>query len=446
MRQKQRIQPCLPGPWADHPLAEEMAVMAAILDAHPVIAEWAWQDITQGRRSDTGAPGMEAMAVVKAALLQKLLRLPYQRLAFHLADSVSCRRFMGLGFGQGAPSASALQDNIKRIKPETFERINRLLVKWAEKMDIEKGRKVRIDSTAVEANIHHPSDASLLADLVRVICRNLKKAGLPKTFSFRDRRKVAKRLSFRISQAEGPKDRKRLYRKLLAESCDIYQEALAIASRLDQARLDLRKKLMHWLDLLQKVIDQTRQRVIMGKKLPAYQKIVSVFETHTDILVKDNRQTIFGHKVCLAGGASGIITDCTIEKGNPPDALLATKMIARQHGIYGRPPRQAAFDGGFASTANLKTIKLDGVKDVAFHKKRGLKVSQMVKSAWVFKMLKDFRAGIEGCISTLKRAFALSRCSWRGEQGFHAYVWTSVLAYNLVVLARHSLNDCRSLG
>ena len=98
---------------------------------------------------------------------------------------------------------------------------------------------------------------------------------------------------------------------------------------------------------------------------------------------------------------------------------------------------------GFASRSNLGAIKGYGVSDVAFHKKRGLKVSEMVKSSWVFKMLKDFRAGIEGCISTLKRAFGLTRCTWRGEQGFHAYVWTSVLAYNLVVLARHCLNDCR---
>lgn len=443
MRQKQQIQPCLCGPWADHPLAEEMAVMAAILDAHPVIAELAWQDLTDGRRADIGAPGMEAMAVVKAAMVQKLMRLSYERLSFHLADSVSCRRFVGLGLAQSAPSASALQDNIKRIKPGTWERINRLLVKWAADKGIEKGRKVRIDSTPVEANIHHPTDDSLLADLIRVICRTLKKAGLPKNFSFRDRGKVAKRLSFRISQAGGPRDRRRLYNRLLSESRDIYQEALAIATRLDQARLDLRNKLMYWLDILQRVIEQTWQRVILGKRLPAAQKIVSVFETHADILAKDNRQTIFGHKVCLTGGPSRMITDCIIEAGNPPDSLLAPKMIVRHEGIFGHLPKQAAYDGGFASLSNLGAIKGYGVSDVAFHKKRGLKVSEMVKSSWVFKMLKDFRAGIEGRISTLKRAFGLTRCTWRGEQGFHAYVWTSVLAYNLVVLARHCLNDCR---
>ncbi|MGD8563676.1 MAG: ISNCY family transposase [Desulfarculaceae bacterium] len=439
MRQKRQIQLKLSGPWPDHPFSRELSVMAAILDDNPVIAEKAWQDIVEDRSHQTGAPGLAAMAVVKAAVLQKVLGASYERLAFHLADSASCRRFLGLGPFDIAPSASALQDNVSRLKPRTWESINRVLMKWAQEAGIEKGRKMRFDSTAVEADIHHPTDSSLLSDLVRVICRLVKKAGLPKSLRCRDRRRVARRLALKILNAKNAKQRKSLYRRLLRHCQDLYMEALDMLNRLDGDWRELKADLAHWLDLLQKVIEQTRQRVLLDRMLPPEQKIVSVFETHADILVKDRRDTVFGHKICLAGGASCLITDCTIEDGNPPDSLLAPKMIVRHEGIYGKPPRQAALDGGFASKANLKAIKAYGVKDVCFHKKRGIQIGDMVKSSWVFRQLKNFRAGIEGCISALKRVFGLDRCSWRGRQGFHAYVWTSIVTYNLAVMARHCI-------
>jgi len=439
MRQKQQIQLKLSAPWPDHPFSKELAVMAAIIDAHPGIAELAWQDIVAGKSHDTGAPGMAAMAVVKAAVLHKVLGVSYERLAFNLADSTSCRRFLGMGPFDAAPSASALQNNISRLKACTWEGINRVLIDWANKAGIETGRKMRFDSTPVEADIHHPTDSSLLSDLVRVICRDIKKADLPKSLRCRDRRRMARKLALKIIYAKNGRQRKRLYRNLLNHCQDLYQEVLDTVLRLNRQRQKIKDRLTYWLELLQKVIEQARQRVLLGRIPPPSEKIVSVFETHADILAKDRRDTVFGHKVCLAGGASCLITDCTIEDGNPPDSLLAPKMIVRHKGIYGQPPRQAAFDGGFASKSNLKAIKAYGVDDVAFHKKRGLEVSEMVKNSWVFRQLRNFRAGIEGCISALKRVFGLDKCNWRGREGFRAYVWTSIIAYNLVVLARHCI-------
>jgi IS5 family transposase len=109
------------------------------------------------------------------------------------------------------------------------------------------------------------------------------------------------------------------------------------------------------------------------------------------------------------------------------------------HRMASRAPRQAAFDGGFASRDNVETAKTLGVEDIAFHRKSGLQISEMVRSAWVFRRLRDFRTGIEGCISTLKRAFPMDRCSWRGLASFRAYVWSCVTSFNLIVLARHLL-------
>jgi IS5 family transposase len=205
-----------------------------------------------------------------------------------------------------------------------------------------------------------------------------------------------------------------------------------------QARA-LAKKLARALDLLKRVIDQTQRRVLRGEKIPAWEKIVSLFETHTDIIVKSNRDTHYGHKVFLTGGRSNLILDCVIERGNPSDADRFGHILIRHKDQYGQMPRQTAADGGFASKDNLAFAKSNRVKDVVFSKKRGLSVIDMAKSNWVYRRLKNFRAGIEANISTLKRSFGLTRCSWSGWKGFKQYVWSCIVAYNLQVLARIKL-------
>jgi IS5 family transposase len=128
-----------------------------------------------------------------------------------------------------------------------------------------------------------------------------------------------------------------------------------------------------------------------------------------------------------------------IAEGNPADTMMAIPMLRRQARILGRVPEQAAFDGGFASKDNLAAGKALGIHDVAFSKKRGLAISDMTRSAWVYRCLRNFRAGIEGLISFLKRAFGLDRCTWKGASSFASYVMASVVAGNLLTLARHML-------
>ncbi|MBW2236211.1 MAG: transposase, partial [Deltaproteobacteria bacterium] len=190
---------------------------------------------------------------------------------------------------------------------------------------------------------------------------------------------------------------------------------------------------------MDQVLDQTQRRLFDGEKVPSGEKIVSIFEAHTDILVKDNRETRYGHKVYLTGGKSSLVLDCVIEEGNPADSTLIERTLERHIDLFGEAPRQAAFDGGFASKENIKAAKALGVEDIAFHRKSGLEITEMVRSAWVFRRLRDFRSGIEGCISTLKRAFQMGRCNWRGLDSFRSYVWNSVTSFNLIVLARHLL-------
>jgi transposase, IS5 family len=199
------------------------------------------------------------------------------------------------------------------------------------------------------------------------------------------------------------------------------------------------QQLRHYGELTKRVIDQTQRRVLCGEQVAATEKIVSIFEPHTDIIVKDRRETLYGHKICLTAGASGLVTDAVVEDDNPADSTLAIKMVRRQRELYGRAPRQVSFDGGFTSKNNLAEIKALGVEDVAFSKRAGIPISDMAKSAWVYRRVRDFRAGVEGTISFLKRVFGLDRCTWSGLASFKAYVSGSVLACNLLVLARHLL-------
>jgi IS5 family transposase len=381
--------------------------------------------------------------VLRIALLKQIHGLSYRELEFHLQDSDAFRAFAGLGF-EDRPSHQALQSNVKRIRPETWEAIHRILIRFAQKEGIERGRTVRGDTTVVDAAIHEPSDSSLLWDCVRVATRLMhrmaqREPALRKLFSDHTRR--AKRRAYTIKFHHRRKDRVLQYRDLIRVSEAVRNDAVVVVER--AARIEVLQALVTELQVLlprlDRVLDQTRRRVLDGEKVPSDEKIVSIFETHTDIIVKDNRETRYGHKVYLTGGKSSLVLDCVIEEGNPADSTLIERSLQRHVDLFGEAPRQAAFDGGFASKENVATAKALGVEDIAFHRKRGLEISDMVRSAWVFRRLRDFRSGIEGCISTLKRAFQMDRCTWRGPSSFRAYVWNSVTSFNLIVLARHLL-------
>jgi len=144
----------------------------------------------------------------------------------------------------------------------------------------------------------------------------------------------------------------------------------------------------HEVELTEGVVAQTERRVLYDEAVPAEEKIFSIFEEHTDILIKDRRDIYYGQKLTVTGGRSGLIPDWVVEKGNPADSTLAVRMVERQKEIYGRVPRQVAFDGGFASKANLARIKALGVTDASFAKKRGRDVVDLVKSPRVYRLLR----------------------------------------------------------
>jgi IS5 family transposase len=437
----------------DHDHARELGAASVLLDQLPdavalVHEDLVWRgkkrvDPTQGRH------GMAAEQVLRVAVLKQMTGLSYEKLAFYLADSATYRTFCRIGFDRKPPKKATLQKNVKRVKPETLEAINRMVVRKAEELGVESGKRVRTDCTVVESNIHHPNDSSLLWDSVRVLARLMACAREELGIRFHDHTRRAKRRALNISNAKSMKERTPLYRDLVKVTKKTVAQAESTIEQLTEvvpggpvqmAQLTaLTTELRHYVDLARQVIYQTERRVFDGENVPASEKIVSIFEPHTDIIIKDNRDTLYGHKLCLTSGASGLVTDVVVEQGNPADSTLAVEMIERQRDLYGKVPRQACFDGGFASRDNLAAIKRLGVEDVAFHKRCRLEIEDMVKSTWVYRKLRAFRAGIEGVISFLKRGFGLGRCAWRGFQSFQAYVQASVLACNLLTVARHAL-------
>lgn len=434
-------------PKIDHPQAEELDAISRILDENHTIYDLAMQDLSpNGKKSQKGAKGMTAEQVVRAGIVKQIFQFSYKDLAFHIMDSHSLRRFCFIGIADKGFKKSVLCKNIKKISPETWEAINRYLVRYAKDEGIEKGREVRIDCTVVESNIHAPSDSTLLWDSVRVLTRLLTKAKelYPRLgIVYQNHTRRAKRRMLNIQYAKNKEQRKSHYLDLLKVTHNTVKYAHNAIDRLqyssDVTALMIFCDLKQTISLVLRVIDQAEKRVLQGLSVPASEKIVSIFEPHTDIIIKDRRDIFYGHKICLTGGRSNLITDCTIEKGNPADTELVKQMLNRQNEIYGRFPLKTAFDGGFASKDNLDTAKGLGIKDVCFAKKRGLQVEDMCRSQWVYKRLRRFRAGIEAGISWIKRCFGLTRCTWKGLCSFKSYVWASIVSANLLTIARKQL-------
>jgi len=451
MREKKLDQMSIFYTMPGHKVAKELKAISLIVDDNPEVLDLVYGDLVRDSRTDTGRVGMTAEQVLRCTILKQYRTMTYDELSFHLDDSLAFRTFARLNPTQTF-GGSTLQENIKSVSVGTWEKIHNIFVRHAVSKDMEKGRKVRLDSTHVDTNIHYPLDSLLLQDGVRIITRWLiegKRLRPVPGYTFADHRRVMKKRVMKIRNNRSKKVGKEAYVDLLRYAGRVRGYAIeamevlyAFVSEHVEDVLSARvlaEKLQRAVMILDRVIDQTERRVVHGEKVPASEKVVSFFEDHTDIIVKDNRETRFGHKICLAGGASGMILDCVIKRGNPADSYMFPLMIERQEGIYGRVPRQVTADGGFASLDNLRNAKVNGIKDVCFSKKRGISVLDMVKSNWVYKRLRNFRAGIEANISVLKRSYGLYRCNWHGWAGFQQYVWSSVVSYNLLVMARLSL-------
>lgn len=375
---------------------------------------------------------MSIESVLRCAILKQYWQQSYVALEFNLEDSDMYKAFARLPINF-SPKKSTLQENISKLPALAWEYLNRVILQIALDTGVETGQKVRVDTTAIASHILSPTDNHLMVQAVDKILKLLSKTG----GVYKSHLRKVKKLSTGIRSCRGKEKRKKLYKELLQYARKTFGYVVNVLSDKNLCiQESTQRSLIELQDKLGRIISQAHRRVVLEETVPVEEKIISLHDEHTDIIRKDNRGTTFGHKVNFVTGVSGMVIAVDMPKGNPADSELFLPAIVQITNVYGKPPRQVAADGGFASQTNLAQAKSIGVKDVAFHKRRGLSVSDMCKSDWVFKQLLKFRAGVEGNISFLKRIFGLDRCDWKGWEGFQKYVMSAVVTYNLVMLSR----------
>lgn len=444
MRETHTAQSSLFDFYAKHEFGTFLSNLSDRLDKLPDLLTLLETDLKPSTVKATGRKGLSIDNILRCMLLKQITQVSYDQLAFHLADSPTYRAFTRLS-STAAPKKSSLSETIRRIQPKTLETIHEYLDQTARDEGLLNTDVMRMDSTVVQSNIINPSDSQLLNDGVRVLSRLFAKSQLRTGVKLRltDHRKKARSLSARIFYGKAA-EKEPLYRQLLSVARKVIRQSeLALAQVQEKALPSVGAttwlaQVEHYQPLLLRVIDQTERRVIQGEKVPASEKLYSLFETHTDIIIKDRRDIYYGHKINLATDVNGLITVLRIEEGNPADTDQYLPIIEDHKRIYGHVPEISVADGGYASVSNVETGKEAGVQKVIFHKKRGISLSAMGIKQKTLEKFRNFRAGIEANISELKRSFGAGKATWKGEDGFKSYVWASVISYNLTRLVRMS--------
>ena len=442
MRETRIAQASLFDNYSKHEYGFQLKSLSRVLDEHADILTLIAKDLIEPSVKKVGRSGLSVESIFRCLLLKQQLGVSYEQLSFHLSDSMTYRTFARLP-DHVSPSRSGLQSTIRNIKPETLEKVYEQLAKiWVEKGDINLD-KIRIDSTVVDSHITPPSDSQLLNDSVRVLSRYLAKSKSQTgvKIRFTDKRKASKSLAFSIFNAKNMV-KEALYPKLLILVRVVLKQVNSALKKIKEdakPTQDTQKwtnDVEHYKALLLRVIDQTQRRIIEKEKVNSGEKIVSIFEDHTDIIIKGYRDVRYGHKVNLCTEKNGFITYFSIEDGNLADKELFMPVLKKHVKNYHRLPKATACDGGYASKQNVKDGRSMGLTHAVFHKRVGISYQAMGVKKKTFKILKDFRAGVEGNISELKRAFGLGKAKWKGLDGFKAFVWASVLSYNLIRMAR----------
>jgi IS5 family transposase len=419
----------------------ELGLIDVILDQNPHILLLLQDDIVAGTSESIfgrkDVPSVEQ--IVRAAIYKELKGLDYRELDYHQVDSRICALFIKID--ELRPySFQVYQKYISKIKAENLQKVLIELNRIAITEGLEDIQSIRQDTTVVQSNIHHPTNNSILWDCIKEtnrLLRHLKEEvnGL----KYMDYSTEAKKTFFKINNTKPKDKRKELFRKQLI----LYVKTINQLSNAIKEKPGLSIEAMVWVlqmeehkKVMQLVHEMVYQKEICGKKVPTEEKIFSIYERHTDIIVKGGREVEFGHKVNLCTGRSNLILDCEVFRGNPSDTSLFEGTLDSVITNYGRTPRDSATDGGFASLKNQAKAKEKGIVNIVFNKVVG-SLQNIVSSKNMETRLKKWRSGIEANISNLKRKFKLNRCNWKGWDHFVAKVLWSVIAYNIRVMAAH---------
>ena len=409
------------------------------------------------RSKDFGRPSIAPDRLLRCLVLKHLKGWSFRELEYEVRHSLLYRRFTRF-FEDPIPDYTSFSRTFALFGPEGTQQIHERVVQKAKENQWARGRKLRVDTTAVETNIHYPTDSSLLADSLRVMTRCLKRIAegcADQSLKVVDHSRAAKYRLLEICRAaksfnETSRDRlKESYAKLLALSRQVRRQAGQALKQLSLQQLKAQAgnilkvltaeaQLRHYLPLVDRVITQTQARIFEGQTR-SEGKILSLFEEHTAVIRKGkpDKPTEFGRLVRLDEVENGIISGYAIAAANPADQQQWVPALENHKTVFGQMPHLAAADRGFWSSVNEKSALELGVTQVVLPATGRLsaKRAEHQKQRW-FREAQGWRAGIEPRISTLKHQFGMKRARYKGEAGFQRYVGWCIIVQNLVSVVR----------
>lgn len=429
-------------------LSEELSRVDALLEDERFFAPFREKFSTRW-----GRPTVPVATYLRMMYLKRRYRLGYESLVKEVKDSFSWRRFCHLAFNDPVPDASTLIKLTHKYGEATVKALNDALVLKLKEEKVVRGRKLRLDTYVIEANIHYPTDTSLLADGMKVITRaavRVKKTGLALGTPFVNHARKVKKILSGISRVV--KERVSLTSAKLVKAkqklVELAQEVVARGKEVQtSAEAEMKKKydkvarsvsmLKQWLDWTEKVISQT-EAVIRGRRhLPG--RLVSLFDPGARPIVRGKARAPveFGRKVLLGETDKGIITTYRVLEGNPSDTTLLRPGVKGHRRLFRKRLRAVTTDRGFQSQANEEWLEEQRMRRVAlpFRGRADKERREYERQPW-FRRLLRFRAGCEGRVSLLKRVFGLDRSLMRGNPGAEIWVGQGIFAHNLWQAAR----------
>jgi transposase, IS5 family len=404
------------------------------------------------KTTETGRHSTPVEVVLRMLVVRRLYGYSYAETERVVRDSLSLRQFCRV-FLNDVPDEKTLIRWANVIQPETLEKFNERIRQLAVARKVTRGRKLRTDGTVVESNIHPLSDNRLLPDGVRVLARTVVRARalLEQNVQepFEDFTQAAKQRARQIGETLRKKTEaaKTAGRQQSQELLEMTQKTVESARRIqkqlrqhrEQKAQRLAQTLETFLHRTEQIIDQTTRRILQGEQVPASEKIVSLFEEHTDIICrgKESRPVEYGHKIWLNEVEGGLVSHYRILDGNPSDEEQWQPSLQAHLKTFHQPPQQASGDRGLYSEPNEQLAHDLGVKKVILPQ-RGHRSKTRLKhehKKWFVKG-RHWHAGVEGRISVLKRAHDLGRCLAHGRNGFQCWVGWGVITGNLAVLGR----------
>src|SRR6202011_5374472 len=414
--------------------------------------------------SKAGREGIAPDRLLRCVVLKHIKGWSYRELHCELRASLLYRRSTRF-YEDPIPDFSNLCRAFALFGKQGTEQIHRRIVQRAKESAIIAGNKLRTDTTAVETNIHHPTDSSLLADSLRVMNRYLQRIAQgchESELRIVNHARAAKHRVLEIGRAArtftqaGQEQLKQSYKKLIGLTQAVRAQAAAVLKALEAGQLAARPEaflkvlaaeaaLKHYLPLVERVITQSQARIFQAQTRHP-DKILSLFEPHSVVIRKGkaHKPNEFGRLVRIDEVEKGLVSNYAVALSNLCDQQQWVPALEAHVERFGRAPRLAAADRGFWNSANEKTAAQLGVKQVVLPGRGRLSPSRAArqKQRW-FRRGQGWRAGIEARLSTLKHRFGMQRALYKGEIGFERHVGWCIIAHNLVAMSRAGLQSGR---